>query len=74
MLGTIMGVSTNMFLAVDSSHSGHIGAASAAANANIPMERWRQHIMGSNYRSSQLKYMHLSCSNLFTCVVSNYYA
>jgi hypothetical protein len=63
-LGTIVGVSTKQFLAVYSSHSSHSGAASAAANAITPMERWGHHIMGSNFRSSQLKYMHLSCSNL----------
>jgi hypothetical protein len=61
--GTLMEISAKYFVSVYGSHSGRIGGAPAAANANVPMERWGQH-MGSNSRSSQISYMHLCNFNM----------
>jgi hypothetical protein len=64
-LGTIIGVSAKQIMLIDGSHSGRSGGASAAAPANVPIQRWGQH-MGSVSRSSQFNYMQLSSSWLLS--------
>jgi hypothetical protein len=51
------------FMSVYGSHSGQSGGASAAANANIPTERWGKH-MESSSRTSELNCMRLSNYNI----------
>jgi hypothetical protein len=65
LVGTIIGVSAKHFMSIYGSHSGRSGGVSAAANANVPIDRWGQH-MGSVSRSSQLSYVQLSSSHLLS--------
>jgi hypothetical protein len=51
--GTLLGISAKQIPSAYGPHSGRSGGASAAANANVPIEKWDQH-MRSSSRSSQL--------------------